>query len=118
VQLSKYTTARAAAERAVDVVCQRLGREAPACRTASTALPTVAADGPLPERAVRAVREQSALRLTDAVLRRLDLGSAGPPPAAQVDVVLDAMAAERGWDAERRARERRELDAFYYEVRP
>jgi len=27
--------------------------------------------------------------------------------------VLDAMAAERAWDEGRRARERRELDAFY-----
>jgi len=113
VQLSKFTTARRAAERAVDVVVQRLGRETPACRTASSALPSVSLDGPLAERARRAVREQMALRLTDAVLRRLDLGSAGPPPTEEVDIVLDAMAAERAWDEGRRARERRELDAFY-----
>jgi glycerol-3-phosphate dehydrogenase len=113
VQLSKFTTARRAAERAVDLVGQRLGRATPACRTGSTALPGVSVDGPLAERARQAVREQMALRLTDAVLRRLDLGSAGPPPAGQVDIVLDAMAAERAWDEGRRGRERRELDAFY-----
>ena len=35
----KYTTARAVAERAVDLVVRRLGRAAPPCRTAVTPLP-------------------------------------------------------------------------------
>ncbi|HEV8255246.1 MAG TPA: FAD-dependent oxidoreductase [Vicinamibacteria bacterium] len=114
VQPSKFTTARAASERAVDLVSQRIGGERRPCRTASTVLP-VAQGGevPLAERARRAVRQEMALRLTDAVLRRLDLGTAGPPAAQDVDLVLDVMAAERGWDGDRRARERRELDAFY-----
>src|SRR5207245_924515 len=55
VQLSKLTTARAAAERAVDVVCRRIRRETPGCRTASTLLPVPPSDGSLEERARRAV---------------------------------------------------------------
>ena len=45
-----------------------------------------------------------ALTLADAVLRRLDLGTAGPPDAAELDRVAGAMAAELGWDARPRSR--------------
>ncbi len=78
----KYTTARAVAERAVDLVVRRLGRAAPPCRTAVTPLAAARPlSGPLEERVRCAVREEMALTLADAVLRRLDLGTAGPPPA-------------------------------------
>jgi glycerol-3-phosphate dehydrogenase len=110
----KYTTARAVAERAVDLVVRRLGREAAPCRTASTPLPAARRiDGPLEERARVAVRDEMALTLADAVLRRLDLGTAGPPPASEVDVVARVMAAELGWDAGRERAERAALAGFY-----
>ena len=54
-----------------------------------------------------------ALHLTDAVLRRLDLGTMGPPAAADVDTVAGAMASARGWDAARLAREKADLAAAY-----
>jgi glycerol-3-phosphate dehydrogenase len=100
---AKYTTARAVAEAAVDVVARRLGRAAAACRTAVTPLPEVA-----PEPA-----EEMALHLTDAVLRRLDLGAGGPPPPEAVAPVAAEMAARLGWDDARRARETASLAAFY-----
>jgi glycerol-3-phosphate dehydrogenase len=106
----KYTTARALAERAVDRVLAALGRPPVACPTAT--LPLAQArrlDGPLEERALRAAREEMAVTLSDAVLRRLDLGSAGAPSRAEVDTVSRVLARELGWDA---ARERAEQDAL------
>jgi glycerol-3-phosphate dehydrogenase len=110
----KYTTARAVAERAVDLVVRRLGREAPACRTAVTPLPGARLlSGPLEDRARCAVRDEMALSLADAVLRRLDLGTAGPPPADELGVVARVMAAELGWDPGRERAERDALASFY-----
>jgi glycerol-3-phosphate dehydrogenase len=110
----KYTTARAVAQRAVDLVVRRLGRGARVCRTALTPLPAARPlDGPLDDRVRRAVREEMALTLADAVLRRLDLGTAGPPPAADLGVVATAMAAEQGWDPARERAEREALAGFY-----
>ena len=114
----KYTTARAVAESAIGHVLHRLGRPPVASRTAVTALPearTLA--GTLEERTRHAVREEMALSLGDAVLRRLDLGTAGAPAAADVDVVARVMAEELGWDLARAAEERAALAAFYEERR-
>ncbi|PYQ24188.1 MAG: hypothetical protein DMF81_06260 [Acidobacteria bacterium] len=110
----KYTTARAVAARAVDLVVRRLGAPAAPCRTDVTALPRARSlSGPLAERARCAVRDEMALHLTDAVLRRLDLGTAGPPPPEVVEEVARAMASERGWDAARVAREKADLRRAY-----
>jgi glycerol-3-phosphate dehydrogenase len=54
-----------------------------------------------------------ALTLADAVLRRLDLGTAGPPPPGAHDTVAIVMAAELGWDAGRERSERAALAGFY-----
>jgi glycerol-3-phosphate dehydrogenase len=54
-----------------------------------------------------------ALTLSDAVLRRLDLGTAGPPPPADLDTVARVLATEWGWDEGRVASERADLTAFY-----
>jgi len=114
VQGVKYTTARLVAERAVNLVARRLGRPTPACRTAATALPRARPlTGPLESRAREAVRDEMALTLADAVLRRLDLGTAGPPPPGDVETVTRSMAAELGWDAGRAQAERGALADFY-----
>ena len=108
----KYTTARAGAEQAVDVVCRRLGRSGPRGRTAWTLLHAARPlEGTLADRTRRAVQEESALRLTDVVLRRLDLGTGGAPSASDVGTVLAAMAGVLGWDEERQREERRALQA-------
>ena len=54
-----------------------------------------------------------AVTLADAVLRRLDLGTSGPPPPRELDTVARAMAAELGWDAARERAERAALGRFY-----
>jgi glycerol-3-phosphate dehydrogenase len=110
----KYTTARLVAEQAVDLAARRLGRETAPCRTAVTPLAEARPlAGSLDDRSRRAVREEMALTLADAVLRRLDLGTAGPPAPADLDAVAGVMAAELGWDPGREQRERRALAGFY-----
>ncbi|HXK11713.1 MAG TPA: FAD-dependent oxidoreductase [Vicinamibacteria bacterium] len=110
----KYTTARLVAEQAVDLAVRRLGRHVPACRTAVTPLPAARPlAGPLEERARTAVRDEMALTLADAVLRRLDLGTAGPPSPAEADAVARVMTAELGWDAGRERAEKDALARFY-----
>jgi glycerol-3-phosphate dehydrogenase len=110
----KYTTARAVAERAVDLALARLARPAVACRTAFTPLPKARLlAGAVDERARAAVRDEMALTLADAVLRRLDLGSAGPPPADALTAVARVMAQELGWDEARARAECAALAGFY-----
>jgi glycerol-3-phosphate dehydrogenase len=114
IQSVKYTTARASAEAAVDLVLRRLSRPAPPSRTAITPLGHARPlAGPLAEQARAAAREEMALHLTDAVLRRLDLGTAGPPAPEDVHIVSEAMASELGWDAARVEREKAALGAAY-----
>jgi len=108
---AKYTTARAAAERAVDLACRRLGKTT-AARTAWTPLHAARpVEGSLADGAHRAVERESALHLTDAVLRRLDLGTGGAPSGPEVTTVLSTMAALLGWDEARQREERRALQA-------
>jgi glycerol-3-phosphate dehydrogenase len=110
----KLTTARAVAERAVDVALERLGRPRVACRTALTPLPEARPlAGELEERARAAVRDEMALSLSDAVLRRLDLGTAGAPAPGQLAVVSETMARELGWDSARERAERAAVAAFF-----
>jgi glycerol-3-phosphate dehydrogenase len=103
----KLTTARAEAERAVDLVVRRLGRTAPPCRTAATPL---AAARPLPgsvaEQTRFAVREEMAVRLPDVVLRRTDLGTACPPAPGDLEAAASAMAAALRWDERKASAER------------
>lgn len=110
----KYTTARAVAERAVDLAVVRLDARVAPCRSATT--PLVHARplaGDLAARTATAIHEEMALTLNDAILRRLDLGTAGPPEAGEVEAVAGMMAAELGWDASRQADENRALLETY-----
>jgi glycerol-3-phosphate dehydrogenase len=114
VRSVKYTTARASAEAAIDLVVRRLGARTAPCRTATTVLARARPlAGTLGERVRIAVQEEMAGRLTDAVLRRLDLGTGGPPAPEDAEVVAHAMAAELGWDAARLEREKAALRAAY-----
>ena len=114
----KFTGARALAEAAVDAALRRLGRPGVASRTETVALHRAAPPtGSLEDASRAAVREEMAVHLTDAVLRRLDLGTAGPPAADEVQTVLAVMAPALGWDEAARRRETAALDAFYAERR-
>jgi glycerol-3-phosphate dehydrogenase len=111
----KYTTARGLAEKGVDLALRRLGRCAPPCRTHVTELKAARPlQGTLAERTLVAVREEMARTLADAVLRRLDLGTAGRPDEASLEVVAATMAEELGWDAERQREERRSLEGVWH----
>jgi glycerol-3-phosphate dehydrogenase len=110
VQGVKYTTARGVAEKAIDLVFRRLGWRSPTCRTAETPLLRARPlAGTLEERAAEAVRAEMALTLEDAVLRRLDLGTAGAPASADVDAVVGTMGPMLGWDSARETAERTAL---------
>jgi glycerol-3-phosphate dehydrogenase len=105
------------AEKSVDIAVARIGRRVGSCRTAYTDLPAARPlTGTLEEQARHAVREEMAVHLADAVLRRLELGSAGLPEPSALGVVAAAMARELGWDGARVAEETRAVaDAYRLE---
>jgi glycerol-3-phosphate dehydrogenase len=95
----KFTTARATAEAAIGLAAARSGQAVRPSRTAVTLLPDAhLLEGPLEDQVRRAVRDEMAVTLQDAVLRRLDLGTAGPVSPDLLDAVAAAMAREQGWD--------------------
>ena len=51
------------------------------------------------------IRHEMALRLSDIVVRRTGVGSAGPPPRAALETAARIAAEELGWDARRTADE-------------
>ncbi|GMR24517.1 MAG: glycerol-3-phosphate dehydrogenase/oxidase [Acidobacteriota bacterium] len=60
-----------------------------------------------------AVREEMALDLASVVLRRTELGTAGHPGRATLEVCADIMQAELGWSDTRKASELESLETFY-----
>jgi glycerol-3-phosphate dehydrogenase len=57
-----------------------------------------------------------ALTLCDAVLRRLDLGTAGAPAAGELQEVVGALASAHGWDPARVVAETKALEAAYVKL--
>ena len=163
----KYTTARAAAERAVDAVARRLDRRLPPSRTAVKTLPgagiadhealaiesarAARLDVPLPlirhlirlyaeaapavirlmqQRAdlgapldpqvdtigaevLHVIRNETALRLTDILVRRTGLGADGPPPPGAIERAARIATEELGWDDARAADEIAAVQSLY-----
>jgi glycerol-3-phosphate dehydrogenase len=62
---------------------------------------------------VHAVRQEAAVKLSDALIRRTEAGSAGHPGSDAIAHAAAIMSRELGWDAERIAREIDETEAFY-----
>jgi glycerol-3-phosphate dehydrogenase len=126
----KYTMARALAQEAVDLSCRKLGKPAGPCRTTSTPLeifpPGEAATGDLPRprdpsldtRIRQAVHREMAVKLSDLVFRRLELGSAACPSVDRLTVVSEKMGNELGWSRDRRFREVREVVETYHPLSP
>ena len=110
----KFTTARLVAEQVIDRVFVSLGRSSPPCYTAVRGLDTAQGELPLSalapgrEEIVRAVREEMAVKLTDAVFRRTGLGTFPGPERSAVELAARAMAAELGWNS---GRQKEEIDA-------
>jgi glycerol-3-phosphate dehydrogenase len=62
---------------------------------------------------LHAARHESAKKLTDALIRRTEAGSAGHPGADAVARAAQIMARQMGWDDDRVRTEIAEVDAFY-----
>jgi glycerol-3-phosphate dehydrogenase len=62
---------------------------------------------------VHAVREEQALDLASAVLRRTELGSAGHPGRSGLEEVAELMSSELGWDDVRAGREIERVEEIY-----
>jgi glycerol-3-phosphate dehydrogenase len=98
----KLTTARAEAEKVVDIVVRRLRRSAPPCRTATTPLAMARPlEGTIREQTVTAVHDEMAVHLSDVVLRRTDLGTDGLVREPDLEAAASAMSSARGWDEQR-----------------
>ena len=95
---TKYTTARAVAERVTDAVFKKLGRPAVPCRTDVTPLPFKRN-----VELVDAVRDEMVVTLADAVLRRTPLGAVGCPSDTELAQAAAIVSAELGWSSERTA---------------
>jgi glycerol-3-phosphate dehydrogenase len=110
----KYTTARAVAERVVDLILRKLGRSAPLCRTAATRLPEAGPDDRDPnDPFTHAIREEMAQTLSDVLIRRTGLGAAGYPGDAVAGDAAMGMQQLLGWSDEKRSRELDALKRFY-----
>jgi glycerol-3-phosphate dehydrogenase len=62
---------------------------------------------------VFAARHEAAMRLSDALIRRTEAGSAGHPGIDAIERAGALMAKERGWDEWRLRNEIAEVEAFY-----
>ena len=105
---TKYTTARAVAQRVADLVFQKLGRAQVPCQTAAAPLPYK------PEvEIVDAVRSEMVVTLADAVLRRTPLGALGFPGDAALASAAAVVGAELAWSPERTRQEIQDVRDFY-----
>jgi glycerol-3-phosphate dehydrogenase len=105
---TKYTTARAVAQRVSDLVFEKLARSPVPCQTAATPLPYK------PEvEILDAVRNEMVVTLADAVLRRTPLGALGYPGDEEVARVAAIVGAELGWSPERTQQEIADVRRFY-----
>jgi glycerol-3-phosphate dehydrogenase len=108
---TKYTTARAVAQRITDLVCKKLGRTPVPCHTATTPLP-YKTDVDLLE----AVRDEMVVTLADAIVRRTPLGALGFPGDAAVTRAAGIVGAALEWSAERTQQEIHDVRHFYAPV--
>ena len=108
---TKYTTARAVAQRVTDQVFAKLGRPAVPSRTASVPLPMpdLTGDALL----VHAATHEMVVTLEDAVVRRTPLGALGYPGDTRVAHAADVVGTALGWSEERRTTERDAVRRFY-----
>jgi glycerol-3-phosphate dehydrogenase len=108
---TKYTTARAVAQRIVDRAVTLLGRSRIDSRSATTPLPHVdlAGDALM----AHAAANEMVVTLADAVMRRTPLGAVGCPDAATLTHAASIVGAALGWSAARQASEIADLRRLY-----
>ncbi len=110
---TKYTTARAVAQRITDLVFEKLGRSPVPCQTATTPLP-YKPDVEL----VEATRDEMVVTLADAIVRRTPLGALGFPGDAAVTRAAGIVGAALGWSVERTEQEIHAVRRFYAPLTP
>jgi glycerol-3-phosphate dehydrogenase len=108
---TKYTTARAVAERVTDRVVQKLGRRAAPCRTDSTPLPVSTLTGH--ELVRMSAANEMVVHLDDVVIRRTGLGSLGYPGDEAIDHAAAIVADVQRWDEPRLIAEIARVRRFY-----
>jgi glycerol-3-phosphate dehydrogenase len=108
---TKYTTARAVAERVTNRIFGKLSRTGVPCRTADTPLPF--SQGAIETLLTQAARLEMVMTLEDAVVRRTPLGALGHPGSAAVEHAAAVVGGILGWDTARRRSEIEALDRFY-----
>ena len=108
---TKYTTARAVAERIVDRLFGFLNRAAPPSTSASTPLPHVALEGD--ELLRHAAQHEMVVRLADAVMRRTPLGALGCPDMETLTRASHIVGHVLRWSPARQAEEVAAVHALY-----
>jgi glycerol-3-phosphate dehydrogenase len=108
---TKYTTARAVAERIVDRIFGFLDRPASPSTSASCKLPHVALEGDALLRHV--AQHEMVITLSDAVLRRTPLGALGCPDAATLHHASAVVGEILNWSPARQADEVAAVRALY-----
>lgn len=111
VAAAKYTTARAVAETVTTRLLAKLGRPHRPARTDTLDLPVSvgACDADLRH----AAREEMAVTLEDAVIRRTPLGAVGYPGDEVAQRAATVVGSELGWDSARQRQEIEDLRRFY-----
>jgi glycerol-3-phosphate dehydrogenase len=108
---TKYTTARAVAERVTNRICAKLGQSPAPCRTAETPLPF--SNGATDALLAQAARQEMVMTLEDAVVRRTPLGALGHPGNDILEHAAAVVGDVLGWDAARRVGEVDAIRRFY-----
>jgi glycerol-3-phosphate dehydrogenase len=108
---TKYTTARAVAERIVDRLMTLLGRSPVPSRSASIPLPHVDFTGDALLR--HAAAHEMVQTLADAVMRRTPTGALGRPDEGTLAHAAQIVGEELGWSADRQRDEIEALRSMY-----
>jgi len=108
---TKYTTARAVAERIVNRVFALLDRPVSACVSATTPLPHVALEGQA--LLTHAATNEMVVTLADAVMRRTPLGALGLPDAAELLAAAGVVGGVLDWSPDRQRDEIAALRRMY-----
>lgn len=108
---TKYTTARAVAERVTNRICSKLGQSPVPCRTAETPLPF--SNGATDALLTQAARQEMVMTLEDAVVRRTPLGALGHPGNDVLEHAAAVVGDTLEWDVTRRRAEIDAIGRFY-----
>jgi glycerol-3-phosphate dehydrogenase len=109
----KWTTSRHLAETVVNRLVEKLGVKADSCKTGTARLPGSLLPANIETHVATAMHDEMALTLEDVVMRRTAMGQFGRPAADTLETVSRVMAAELGWNEDRRKNEIAALAKWY-----